>query len=77
MGMMGYKTPNLDSIAKDGALFTDWYGLIVHHTDANREYAYDKDAKSTGKFVSALADAPRRGWIVVDMKKDWAEIFTP
>jgi len=26
MGMMGYKTPNIDSIAKDGALFTDWYG---------------------------------------------------
>jgi arylsulfatase len=25
-GMMGYKTPNIDSIAKDGALFTDWYG---------------------------------------------------
>ena len=26
MGMMGYKTPNIDSIAKEGALFTDWYG---------------------------------------------------
>ena len=25
-GMMGYKTPNIDSIAKQGALFTDWYG---------------------------------------------------
>ena len=26
LGMMGYKTPNIDSIARDGALFTDWYG---------------------------------------------------
>ncbi|HTO67317.1 MAG TPA: sulfatase-like hydrolase/transferase, partial [Bradyrhizobium sp.] len=26
MGMMGYKTPNIDSIARDGVLFTDWYG---------------------------------------------------
>ncbi|NTW37587.1 MAG: sulfatase-like hydrolase/transferase, partial [Syntrophobacteraceae bacterium] len=26
MGMMGYKTPNIDRIAKEGALFTDWYG---------------------------------------------------
>jgi len=26
MGMMGYRTPNIDSLAKDGALFTDWYG---------------------------------------------------
>ncbi|MBU3666310.1 MAG: haloacid dehalogenase-like hydrolase [Chthoniobacterales bacterium] len=52
-------------------------GLIVHHTDAEREYAYDKDAKSSGKLVAALADAPKRGWIVVDMAKDWVEIFTP
>jgi phosphoglycolate phosphatase-like HAD superfamily hydrolase len=50
-------------------------GLIVHHTDAEREYAYDKDAKSSGKLVSALEDAPKRGWIVVDMKNDWAEVF--
>jgi hypothetical protein len=52
-------------------------GLIVHHTDAVREYAYDKDAKSSGKLVTALADAPARGWIVVDMKNDWAEVFAP
>jgi phosphoserine phosphatase len=50
-------------------------GLIVHHTDAVREYAYDAHPKSTGKLVEALAEAPRRGWIVVDMKKDWKKIF--
>lgn len=52
-------------------------GLIVRHTDAEREYAYDRQPKSSGKLVEALADAPERGWIVVDMKNDWAEIFTP
>jgi phosphoglycolate phosphatase-like HAD superfamily hydrolase len=53
------------------------FGLIVHHTDANREYAYDSSPKSSGKLVEALADAPKRGWIVVDMKTDWKKIFTP
>jgi hypothetical protein len=49
-------------------------GLIVHHTDAEREYAYDRDTH-VGRLDKALAEAPRRGWIVVDMKKDWRRIF--
>jgi phosphoglycolate phosphatase-like HAD superfamily hydrolase len=53
------------------------FGLIVHHTDAEREYAYDSSPKSSGKLVEALADAPKRGWVVVDMKTDWKKIFTP
>jgi phosphoglycolate phosphatase-like HAD superfamily hydrolase len=51
------------------------FGLIVHHTDAAREYAYDASPKSSGKLVEALADAPRRGWVVVDMKNDWKQVF--
>lgn len=51
------------------------FGLIVHHTDADREYAYDAKPKSSGKLVEALADAPKRGWTVVDMKKDWKSVF--
>ena len=51
-------------------------GLIVHHTDAEREYAYDAKPKSTGQLVAALAEAADRGWIVVDMKKDWRWIFS-
>jgi hypothetical protein len=51
-------------------------GIIVHHTDSEREYAYDADAKSSGKLVAALAEAPKRNWIVVDMKTDWSTIFT-
>ena len=52
-------------------------GVVVHHTDADREYAYDEKPKSSGKLVKALTNAPGRGWIVVDMKNDWAELFTP
>ena len=49
-------------------------GLIVHHTDAEREYAYDRDTKF-GHLEKALAEAPDRGWIVVDMKDDWQQVF--
>jgi len=51
------------------------FGLIVHHTDAEREYAYDANPKSSGKLVTALAAAPRYGWTVVDMKADWKTVF--
>jgi haloacid dehalogenase-like hydrolase len=53
------------------------FGLIVHHTDAEREYAYDKAPKSTGRLVEALAEAPQRGWIVVDMKNEWNQVLAP
>ncbi len=52
-------------------------GMIIHHTDAEREYAYDAKPKSSGKLVEALADAPARGWVVVDMAKDWRDVFVP
>lgn len=53
------------------------FGLIVHHTDGEREYAYDAETKSTGKLVEALKEAPQRGWLVVDMQRDWNTIFGP
>jgi len=52
------------------------FGLIVHHTDAEREFAYDANPKSSGKLVEALADASQRGWTVVDMKRDWNQVFS-
>jgi len=52
------------------------FGLIVHHTDAEREYAYDRDS-SFGRLDKALDDAPAKGWVVVDMKNDWKEVFPP
>jgi phosphoserine phosphatase/2'-5' RNA ligase len=51
------------------------FGLIVHHTDTEREYAYDARPKSSGKLVDALKDAPQRGWAVADMKKDWKRVY--
>ena len=51
------------------------FGLLVHHTDARREYAYDAHPTSSGKLVEALRQAPERGWVVVDMAKDWAVLF--
>jgi len=52
------------------------FGLIVHHTDAEREYAYDRDS-SVGRLDKALDDAPAKGWVVVDMKNDWKQVFPP
>jgi hypothetical protein len=48
--------------------------LIVHHTDAEREWAYDRDSH-IGRLDKALDEAKRRGWIVVDMKEDWNTIY--
>jgi hypothetical protein len=50
------------------------FGLIVHHTDAEREWAYDRDAH-VGKLDQALDAAGPAGWVVVSMKDDWKTIF--
>jgi hypothetical protein len=49
-------------------------GMIVHHTDAIREYAYDRDT-SFGRLDKALDAAATNHWLVVDMKNDWKRIF--
>ena len=49
-------------------------GLIIHHDDAEREVAYDRDSK-IGKLDTALDAAPEWGWIVVSMKDDWGTVF--
>jgi hypothetical protein len=49
-------------------------GLFVHHTDADREYAYDRNSH-VGKLDQALDQAVAKGWIVVDMKQDWKQVF--
>ncbi len=49
-------------------------GLIVHHTDAEREYAYDRES-TIGRLDKALDAAPGEGWVVVDMKNDWKTVF--
>jgi hypothetical protein len=50
------------------------FAMLVHHTDAAREYAYDRDS-AFGKLDKALNEAERRNWLVVDMKNDWKKIF--
>ncbi len=48
--------------------------LIVHHTDAKREWAYDRSS-SIGKLARGLDEGPQRGWTIIDMKKDWKAIY--
>lgn len=50
------------------------FGLIVHHTDAQREWAYDGKSK-VGRLDKALDQAKSQGWTVVDMKQDWKVIY--
>jgi hypothetical protein len=50
------------------------FGLIVHHTDSEREYAYDRQA-GLARLDRGLDEAPKRGWMLVDMKKDWKRVF--
>jgi hypothetical protein len=48
--------------------------LYVHHTDAVREYAYDRKSH-VGKLEKGLDEAPKRGWVVASMKDDWKTVF--
>jgi len=50
------------------------FGLLIHHTDGRREWAYDRDS-AVGKLARGLDEADRRGWIVVDMMNDWNTIY--
>jgi hypothetical protein len=50
--------------------------LLVHHDDAEREYAYDRNSK-VGRLDKALDEALKHKWIVVSMKRDWRTIFPP
>jgi hypothetical protein len=49
-------------------------GVVIHHTDAARERAYDRDSKNVS-LVHALDEAPARGWVVVDIARDWREVY--
>jgi len=49
---------------------------LVHHTDAEREWAYDRTSH-VGRLDKVLDEAQAKGWTVVDMKQDWKTIFPP
>jgi len=50
------------------------FALLVHHTDAEREWAYDRKS-SVGRLDKALDEGKAKGWTIVDMKNDWKTVF--
>lgn len=50
------------------------FGLIVHHDDAEREYAYDRELHF-GRLDRGLKEGPERGWSIVSVKKDWKQVY--
>ena len=56
--------------AQDGPFL----GFIVHHTDAEREFAYDREGP-VGKLVRGLDEGPGKGWLIVDMAEDWEQVW--
>ena len=52
------------------------FGLLVHHTDGEREWAYDRESH-IGRLDRGLDEGPKRGWTILDMARDWGVIFPP
>jgi phosphoglycolate phosphatase-like HAD superfamily hydrolase len=50
------------------------FGLLVHHTDAEREFAYDREGH-IGVLNRELDERPAKGWVIVDMAKDWEQVW--
>jgi hypothetical protein len=49
-------------------------GVIVHHDDAEREFAYDRKSH-VGRLERALDEAGARGWTVLSIRQDWKQVF--
>lgn len=52
------------------------FGLLVHHTDGEREVAYDRMSQF-GRLDKGLDEAPKRGWVVASINDDWKTVFPP
>jgi phosphoglycolate phosphatase-like HAD superfamily hydrolase len=50
------------------------FALFVHHTDAAREWAYDRESH-VGRLDAALDEAQAKGWVVVDKARDWSRVW--
>ncbi|MGF6157383.1 hypothetical protein M2267_002642 [Ensifer sp. KUDG1] len=50
------------------------FALIVHHDDAEREFAYDRESHF-GRLDKGLDEGRKRGWTIVSMKNDWKQIY--
>ncbi len=53
---------------------TPGFGMLVHHDDAEREFAYDRKSH-VGRLNKGLDQGPKRGWLIVSMKKDWKTVY--
>jgi haloacid dehalogenase-like hydrolase len=51
------------------------FGMIVHHTDADREFKYDREHVLSGRLDQGLDEAPTHGWVCASMKSDWRTVF--
>jgi hypothetical protein len=49
-------------------------GVLLHHDDAGREYAYDRKSH-IGRLARGLDEGPQRGWTLVSMKSDWRTVY--
>ncbi|WP_288369672.1 HAD family hydrolase [uncultured Algoriphagus sp.] len=49
-------------------------GILIHHTDSEREYAYDS-LSAIGNLKAGLINGPDLGWVIVDMAKDWKTVY--
>jgi phosphoserine phosphatase len=70
----GNSDGDLEMIQWTGAGTGPRFCLYVHHTDAEREWAYDRTSK-IGRLNKGLDEAAAKGWTVMDMKRDWNTIF--
>lgn len=50
-------------------------GILLHHTDGDREFAYDREGH-VGVLNKGLDEGPGRGWLIVDMAQDWSRVYT-
>ena len=50
------------------------FGMLVHHDDAVREWAYDRESH-IGRLKRGLEEGPQRGWVIASMKNDWRRVF--
>jgi hypothetical protein len=47
---------------------------LLHHTDGEREFAYDRES-AVGRLARGLDEGPERGWLIVDMARDWRAVY--
>lgn len=62
------------TMAHEESETTPRLGVLLHHTDADREWAYDRESHF-GTLNTALDAAPKQGWVVIDMKEDWKRVY--